>query len=128
MILQPWRPAGEPASPLSPRECDGLLETISEARSILPPEVHLQLPPNLWPLSRLVEALEAGIDDLGGIDAVDVINPAYGQPLPIRLADHLAQAGWRLRPRLCVHQGWLGRLPRSLRGHAETLRQQLECC
>jgi len=128
VILQPWRPAGEPANPLSPQECDGLLETISEARSILPPEVHLQLPPNLWPLSRLVQALEAGIDDLGGIDAVDVINPAYGQPLPIRLADHLAQAGWRLRPRLCVHQGWLGRLPRSLRGHAETLRQQLECC
>jgi 7,8-didemethyl-8-hydroxy-5-deazariboflavin synthase len=128
VILQPWRPAGEPASPLGPRECDGLLATIAEARFLLPPEVHLQLPPNLWPMPRLVEALEAGIDDLGGIDAVDVINPAYGQPLPARLADHLAQAGWRLRPRLCVHQGWLDRLPPSLRGRAETLRGPLECC
>jgi FO synthase subunit 1 len=128
VILQPWRPAGEPASSLGPHACDGLLATIAEARSILPPEVHLQLPPNLWPLPRLVEALEAGIDDLGGIDAVDVINPAYGQPLPARLADHLAQAGWHLRPRLCVHQGWLDRLPPSLRGRAETLRRPLECC
>jgi FO synthase subunit 1 len=125
VILQPWRPAGEPASSLGPQECDGLLATIAEARSILPPEVHLQLPPNLWPLSRLVEALEAGIDDLGGIDAVDVINPAYGQPLPARLADHLAQAGWHLRPRLCVHQGWLGHLPPDLRGSAEVAISRL---
>lgn len=128
VILQPWRPAGLPASPLESAEVDGLLATIAEARAILPAEVHLQLPPNLWPLPRLVEALEAGIDDLGGIDAVDVINPAYGQPLPIRLAGHLMQAGWQLRPRLCVHQEWLGWLPPSLRSQAETLRQQLEGC
>jgi len=128
VILQPWRPTGEAASPLDPQQCDELLDTIAEARSILPPDVHLQLPPNLWPFDRLVEAFEAGIDDLGGIDVVDVINPAYGQPLPTRLADHLARAGWLLRPRLCVHQGWLAWLPPSLRGHAETLRQQLHCC
>jgi FO synthase subunit 1 len=128
VILQPWRPAGVPAKPLEPADVDDLLSTIAEARSILPAQVHLQLPPNLWPLDRLVDALEAGIDDLGGIDGVDVINPAYGQPLPMVLANHLERAGWRLRPRLCVHQGWLARLPPSLRGHAETLRQQLKCC
>ena len=119
VILQPWRPSGVPARPLEPTDLDDLLNTIAEARSILPEEVHLQLPPNLWPLLRLVDALEAGIDDLGGIDAVDVINPSYGQPHPDRLADELARAGWLLRPRLCVHQGWLGWLPPNLRKGAE---------
>ncbi|MFM9047325.1 MAG: 7,8-didemethyl-8-hydroxy-5-deazariboflavin synthase subunit CofG [Cyanobium sp.] len=128
VILQPWRPAGAPARPLEPQECDGILNTIAEARSILPAEVHLQLPPNLWPLDRLLKALEAGIDDLGGIDAVDVINPAYGQPLPTWLAERLAGADWELRPRLCVHQAWLPWLPMGLRRRAETLRHHLECC
>jgi FO synthase subunit 1 len=128
VILQPWRPPGQPAQPLGPQECDAMVATIAEARAILPPEVHLQLPPNLWPLDRLVEALEAGIDDLGGIDAVDVINPAYPQPLPALLADHLAHAGWELRPRLCVHGGWLDWLPVALRLQAETLRQRVEGC
>ena len=119
VILQPWRPPGEPASPLGPQVCAEILETIAEARSILPLEVHLQLPPNLWPFSRLVEALEAGIDDLGGIDAVDVINPAYGQPRPDQLAEQLEELGWLLRPRLCVHRDWLGWLPPALRGRAQ---------
>jgi len=121
VILQPWRPPGEPATPVAPNDCDGLLDTIAEARAILPPEVHLQLPPNLWPLDRLVEAIEAGIDDLGGIDCVDVINPAYPQPQPTQLAERLARAGWQLCPRLCVHGAWLGGLPASLRQRAERL-------
>jgi FO synthase subunit 1 len=121
VILQPWRPPGLPAEPLGPRPCQEVLETIGEARAILPPEVHLQLPPNLWPLDRLVEAIEAGIDDLGGIDAVDVINPAYRQPRPTWLAEQLERAGWELRPRLCVHGAWLKGLPATLRQRVEGL-------
>ena len=125
VILQPWRPTGEAASPLDPQQCDELLDTIAEARSILPPDVHLQLPPNLWPFDRLVEALEAGIDDLGGIDVVDVINPAYPQPPPQRLAQRLAGAGWRLVPRLCVHDAWIPRLPRPLAHRVARVAQRL---
>ncbi len=128
VILQPWRPPGQPAQPLEPPECDGLLATIAEARAILPQEVHLQLPPNLWPRHRLLDALEMGIDDLGGIDQRDVINPAYPQPTPDQLADHLAGAGWLLQPRLCVHEAWLGWLPPALRHQVETLRPLLGRC
>ncbi len=114
VILQPWRPDGASAAPLPDATCDELLETIAMARAILPAEVHLQMPPNLWPLERLSEALEAGIDDLGGIDLHDVINPAYPQPGLGPLRQRLERAGWELRPRLCVHRAWLPRLPLAL--------------
>ncbi|MEB3335778.1 MAG: 7,8-didemethyl-8-hydroxy-5-deazariboflavin synthase subunit CofG [Cyanobacteriota bacterium] len=120
VILQPWRPPGEPAMPLDRGGCDELLETIACARALLPGEVHLQLPPNLWPLQRLSEAIEAGIDDLGGIDSRDVINPAYPQPTVDVLTNVLAQRGWELRSRLCVHPEWVRWLPPALRQRATT--------
>jgi len=126
VILQPWRPDGAAAAPLAPATVNELLTTIAEARWILPPEVHLQLPPNLWPADRLVEALEAGIDDLGGIDTGDVINPAYPQTSTVHLSGWLERHGWHLRPRLCVHRRWIPWLSPPLRHRAETMAQQLK--
>lgn len=131
VILQPWRPDGAEGLPLANAACDDLLALIAEARTLLPAEVHLQLPPNLWPQSRLIEALEAGIDDLGGIDSRDVINPAYPQPTPTALARLLESAGWRLEPRLCVHDGWIGSvngpLRQALARARHTLRSPQHC-
>lgn len=125
VILQPWRPDGPSPLPLSATQCDELLQTIATARAVLPAEVHLQLPPNLWPLPRLPDALAAGIDDLGGIDIRDVINPAYPQPgvEPLRL--YLQSHGWQLLPRLCVHQAWLPRLPRRLQQRCQAVARTL---
>ena len=126
VILQPFRPAGAEALPLTSGEQLEMLATIALARSILPPEVHLQLPPNLWPLETLPQALDAGIDDLGGIDSVDVINPAYPQPRPAGLRQHLERAGWTLQPRLCIHQGWIPSLSRPLREKVQALAHKLK--
>ena len=126
VILQPWRPDGEAARSLSAAEQADLLELIALARRELPAEIHLQTPPNLWPLEALPAALEAGIDDLGGIDSHDVINPAYPQPTPERLAETLASAGWCLQPRTCVHRAWWGRLPRPLRARVRAAQAALE--
>jgi FO synthase subunit 1 len=125
LILQPFRPPDRSAEPLRPGECEALLPVIAAAREILPPGVHLQLPPNLWPLDLLPLALEAGIDDLGGIDSHDVINPAYPQPRVSSLRAVLEAAGWQLQPRLCVHDNWLDRLPVGLRQRAEACRRRL---
>lgn len=131
VILQPWRPAVAQARPLGTSDRAELLETIAAARAILPAEVHLQLPPNLWPLAHLAEALDAGIDDLGGIDVADVINPDYPQASPPALASVLAAAGYDLRPRLCVHDRWIPWLPARLRAAAErtlaALQQAAAC-
>jgi FO synthase subunit 1 len=112
-------------APLADAACDALLATIAAARAILPAEVHLQLPPNLWPAARLIDALDAGINDLGGIDLHDVINPAYPQPRIGSLAATLAAAGYQLRPRLCVHRAWYGFLPKALGQRAIALEARL---
>ena len=125
VILQPYRPDGATAQRLSAAEQADLLGTIAEARRILPPEVHLQMPPNLWPLAALPAALAAGIDDLGGIDSGDVINPAYPQPSPTQLAAVLERSGYRLVPRLCVHPAWLSWLPTVVQEQARRAESRL---
>ena len=126
VILQPWRPDGSSATPLSDAEQADLLELIALARRLLPAEVHLQTPPNLWLLAALPQALEAGIDDLGGIDQTDVINPAYPQPGPGELAALLQRHGWQLQPRTCVHRRWWPWLPPALRRRVEQLARRLQ--
>jgi len=125
VILQPWRPDGATAGPLERAEQLELLQTIALARALLPQEVRLQMPPNLWPLHALPEALEAGISDLGGIDHADVINPAYPQPTPVQLQALLQRHGWELQPRTCVHEPWWPWLPASLRLRVERLAGEL---
>ena len=125
VILQPWRPDGAQARPLDAAEQAAMLETIRLARQLLPPEVNLQLPANLWPLDGLAEAIAAGINDLGGIDVQDVINPAYPQPSPAQLSSRLEAAGWQLRPRLCVQPAWIAWLPPALRRRATDLEARL---
>jgi 7,8-didemethyl-8-hydroxy-5-deazariboflavin synthase len=125
VILQPWRPDGAQARPLDAKEQGAVLDTIRLALRLLPPEVNLQLPANLWPLDGLVDAIAAGINDLGGIDVHDVINPAYPQPSPAQLSAQLAAAGWQLRPRLCVQPAWIAWLPPALRRRATDLEARL---
>jgi FO synthase subunit 1 len=124
VILQPHRAPGPPR-PLDGAQRRDLLGLIETARGQLPESVRVQLPPNLWPLEHLHEAVAAGVNDLGGIDVQDVINPAYPQPRAGRLLRALARHGITLRPRLCVHEPWLGRLPPALRRAAEAAKQLL---
>jgi FO synthase subunit 1 len=133
VILQPWRPgsyAQKGPRPLSRQDCEALLPLIAQARALLPPEVHLQIPANLWPMEALPAALSAGIDDLGGLDLTDVINPAYPQPDVAILRHWLAAEGWMLKPRLCVHQAWIPHLPEALRRQVRQVQATLQqfCC
>ena len=126
VILQPWRPDGASAVALTAQEQGDLLELIAAARALLPPEVHLQTPPNLWPLEGLPAALAAGIDDLGGIDLADVINPAYPQPRIEVLRAVVEASGRQLVPRTCVHRQWWPRLPHGLRRTVARVDQTLQ--
>ena len=82
------------------------LDAISLARVILPPEVHVQAPPNL--AEDFGELLRAGIDDWGGVSPVtaDHVNPERPWPELDRLREVTEAAGHVLAPRLTVHPSY----------------------
>ncbi|NCY16191.1 MAG: 7,8-didemethyl-8-hydroxy-5-deazariboflavin synthase subunit CofH [Actinobacteria bacterium] len=88
----------EPPCPL-----DVYLDAIAMARIILPPEIHLQAPPNLSDDFGLL--LDAGIDDWGGVSPVtaDHVNPERPWPDLDILRAVTEQRGFVLAPRLTVH-------------------------
>ncbi len=89
---------------------------IALARVILPPDVHLQAPPNLSDdFGRL---LDSGIDDWGGVSPVtaDHVNPERPWPDLDLLRDATESRGFTLAPRLTIYPEYArtasGLLPR----------------
>ncbi|HEY0640391.1 MAG TPA: 7,8-didemethyl-8-hydroxy-5-deazariboflavin synthase CofG, partial [Pseudonocardiaceae bacterium] len=91
--------------PPCPRE--DFLRAIALARLILPPEVHVQAPPNLS--DDLGELLDAGIDDWGGVSPVtpDHVNPERPWPAVDRLREAVESRGLTLAPRLTVYPSYV---------------------
>jgi len=128
VILRPLRPSGDAPEALKASERDDVLSIVAMPRALLPPAVHLKLPANLWPVNHLVEAVETDINDLGGIDSRDVINPAYRQPNPSLLQEVLAQGGspdWKCGSVFITHPA-PGR-DGCLSGSSAPLRQRQGC-
>ncbi len=77
--------------------------TLAVARIVLPPEIHLQAPPNLS--DDLAPLLEAGIDDWGGVSPVtaDHVNPERAWPALDTLTAATEAAGHVLAPRLTLY-------------------------
>jgi 7,8-didemethyl-8-hydroxy-5-deazariboflavin synthase len=81
-----------------------LPEVVAIARSILPPDITLQIPPNLVTHPDILLAcLDAGARDLGGIGPRDEVNPDYPHPEHQTLQAILAPNGWQLVRRLPVY-------------------------
>lgn len=79
------------------------LQTIALARLVLPPDIHLQAPPNLT--EDFAKLLDAGIDDWGGVSPVtaDFVNPERPWPQLEKLRQVTEQAGFTLAGRLTVY-------------------------
>jgi len=104
VILQPYRPGSTQTGSAPGLDLDTLPAIVAEARRILPPDITLQIPPNLVGLNdRLLRCLEAGARDLGGLVPLDEVNPDYDHAPIAALTDFLGQAGWALCPRLPVY-------------------------
>ncbi|QYG95517.1 bifunctional FO biosynthesis protein CofGH [Iamia sp. SCSIO 61187] len=76
---------------------------IALARLILPPEVHVQAPPNL--ADDVAPLLAAGVSDFGGVSPVtiDHVNPERPWPHLDALRAATEATGRQLAPRLTVH-------------------------
>ena len=104
VIVQNFVPkAGTAMHRAPPCAGDELLWSVAAARLILPPEVHLQAPPNLS--DDFARLLDAGIDDWGGISPVtpDHVNPERPWPQIERLGEASEARGFTLAPRLTVY-------------------------
>jgi FO synthase subunit 1 len=87
---------------------DEMCTVIMMAKDILPPEVAVQIPPNLADARQLIRC---GVDDLGGISplTIDYVNPEHPWPEMDRLRE-IAGDGV-LQERLCIYprfiaKGW----------------------
>ena len=87
----------------APCPTDEFLWTIAVARLVLPPEVHLQAPPNLS--DDLAPLIASGIDDWGGVSPVtaDHVNPERAWPALGVLRNATEAAGFTLAPRLTLY-------------------------
>ena len=86
-----------------PCPSDAYLWAVAAARLVLPPDVHLQAPPNLSDDFGVL--LDAGIDDWGGVSPVtaDHVNPERPWPDVEILLSATADRGHTLAPRLTVY-------------------------
>lgn len=100
-IIQPFHPKpGTKMRAASPLDDEVVVGWVALARLMLPPEVHVQAPPNLGS-SVLPRLLAAGVDDWGGVSpvTVDFINPEAPWPALRQLREETEAAGFELRER-----------------------------
>jgi len=124
VIVQPFKPHSRSAMPAAPEpSTTEVVLTVALARIILPPDITVQVPPNLDSrqvppglppadgLDDLRRYLAAGINDLGGISHVtpDYINLDCPWPPVDSLRATCREAGFVLEPRLAVHKRFLDR-------------------
>lgn len=115
VILQPHSIGIKQKLNLPSFEPQKLPKIIAQARKILPKAIAIQIPPNLVPESNfLLECLDAGATDLGGISPLDEVNPDYPHPTYESLLSILDSGGWILKPRLPVYPQYYSWLSPSL--------------
>ena len=104
VIVQNFLPKpGTAMAKAEPCPAEDLQWAIAAARLVLPPEIHVQAPPNLS--DELAPLLDAGIDDWGGVSPVtaDHVNPERAWPALDILREATEAAGHTLAPRMTVY-------------------------
>jgi len=104
VIVQNFLPKPGTAMSSTPAcPADEYLWSIAVARLLLPPEIHLQVPPNLT--DNFGALLAAGIDDWGGVSPVtpDHVNPERPWPALELLRFETEAHGCHLAPRLTIY-------------------------
>ncbi len=115
VILQPHRPGSKQPLEVATFPINQLPKMVAKARDILPDSITLQIPPNLITDPKcLLDCLEAGARDLGGISPKDEVNPDYPHFSYDGLVNLLSSHGWQLGPRLPVYPHYYDWLSLSL--------------
>ncbi|HLO47654.1 MAG TPA: 7,8-didemethyl-8-hydroxy-5-deazariboflavin synthase subunit CofG [Kamptonema sp.] len=124
VILQPHSLGSEQSWNGDSFNAQKMPEVVAIARSILPSEITLQIPPNLITEPQILLAcLAAGARDLGGIGPRDEVNPDYDHLQDRALEALLAVGGWQLRRRLPVYPQYDSWLPPRLQVAVQQWRE-----
>ena len=114
IIVQNFIPKpGTIMSKSQPPDDKELLWTVAMSRHLFGPDMNIQVPPNLNP-SILLELIEAGINDWGGISPVtpDHVNPESPWPQIKKLEKMTAMSGKTLVQRLTIYPEFVQRSER----------------
>ena len=115
VILQPYSLGTQQESNFASFDPYLLPEIVATARDILPDNITIQIPPNLVPDPNFIlNCLEAGARDFGGISPKDEVNPDYPHLTHESLSAFLEPAGWKIVPRLPVYPQYYSWLSSSL--------------
>jgi 7,8-didemethyl-8-hydroxy-5-deazariboflavin synthase len=126
VILQPYSPGQQDEWQQPAFLAQKLVETVAIARRILPPDITIQLPPNLvHEPQMLIACLQAGAQDLGGIVPYDHVNPDYGHGTVVKLRQQLSEYGWNLQPRLPIYPQYDAWLSPPLASQVQQWRDRL---
>ena len=126
VILQPHSPGSHQRWPGEGFNLERLPEVVAIARTSLPHDITIQVPPNLIHHPQvLLACLTAGARDLGGLGPTDEVNPDYPHPSPASLSAILASAGWTLEQRLPVYPRYQNGLSQYLRAQVRRFGQVL---
>lgn len=109
VIIQNFCPKpGTPMAGAATVSSEEICLTIRMAKDLLPPDIAIQIPPNLADASELIEC---GVDDLGGISplTIDFVNPEHAWPQIGELKGLVGEHP--LKERLCIYpefisKGW----------------------
>jgi 7,8-didemethyl-8-hydroxy-5-deazariboflavin synthase len=126
VILQPHSPGHRQPWQGGVVQPEKMVEVVAIARRILPADITLQIPPNLVSdINILLQCVQAGARDIGGIGPKDEVNPDYPHPHDAALAATLKDVGWHLVPRLPVYPQYDHWLPAPLQTAVHQWRQQI---
>ncbi len=103
VIIQPFIPKkGTQMENKDPPDHIDILNTINLAKNIMP-KMSLQVPPNLT--ENLMDLLEVGVNDLGGISPIthDYINPENPWPKIEEIKSELSKSRFKLKERLPIY-------------------------
>lgn len=128
VILQPHSLGNQQALSTSSFALAQLPEVIAKSRVILPDSIAIQIPPNLVvEPNLLLECLDAGARDLGGISPKDEVNPDYPHLNAEYLQSVLETAGWELVPRLPIYPQYYAWLSSPLLKLVKAKEKALRC-
>ena len=115
VILQPHQPGERQYEARSSCQGPTLLRAVQLAKTVLPADITIQIPPNLVLSDQaLLECIAAGATDLGGIGPIDEVNPNYRHRDRQAMAALFNNQSWKLQQRLPVYEKYSSLLPDNI--------------